>query len=82
MTSTAVVGVIGGGCMCAGIPSFAAAGSSVTVVENGEQAAAGALDRIATGLKKATEQGGLIEAVESVLAWVTTVNAPCWFGAG
>ncbi|MGW2899778.1 3-hydroxyacyl-CoA dehydrogenase NAD-binding domain-containing protein, partial [Streptomyces sp. NPDC001212] len=49
-TVPAVVGVIGGGRMGAGIAqSFAAAGSSVTVVESGAQAAAAAVDRIATG---------------------------------
>lgn len=72
----AVVGVIGGGRMGAGIAqSFAAAGSSVTVVESGVQAAAAALDRIATGLKRAAERGGLIDPAEQVLARVTTVNA-------
>lgn len=71
-----IVGVIGGGRMGAGIAqSFAAAGSSVTVVESGEQAAAAALDRIATGLKRAAERGGLNEPAEQVLARVTTVNA-------
>ncbi|MGW8764299.1 3-hydroxyacyl-CoA dehydrogenase family protein [Streptomyces sp. NPDC055815] len=72
----AVVAVIGGGRMGAGIAqSFAAAGSSVTIVESDEQAAAAALDRVATGLKRATERGGLAEPVEQVMARVATVNA-------
>ncbi|MFD5234764.1 3-hydroxyacyl-CoA dehydrogenase family protein [Streptomyces qaidamensis] len=67
-----VVGVIGGGRMGAGIAqSFAACGSSVTLVESAEQAAAAALDRVATGLKRAMERGGLSEPVERVLARVT-----------
>ncbi|QKZ23635.1 3-hydroxyacyl-CoA dehydrogenase family protein [Streptomyces chartreusis] len=76
MTSApAVVGVIGGGRMGAGIAqSFAAAGSRVTIVESGEQAAAAALDRIATGLKRAMERGVLNEPAERVLARVTMVN--------
>jgi 3-hydroxybutyryl-CoA dehydrogenase len=54
----AVVGVIGGGRMGAGIAqSFAAAGSSVVVVEHDAQAAAAALDRIAAGLRRAAERG-------------------------
>jgi 3-hydroxybutyryl-CoA dehydrogenase len=75
MTSApAVVGVIGGGRMGAGIAqSFATAGSAVTVVESSEQAAAAALDRVATGLKRAAERGALAEPAEQVLARVTTV---------
>ncbi|MCX4761802.1 3-hydroxyacyl-CoA dehydrogenase family protein [Streptomyces sp. NBC_01275] len=56
----AVVGVIGGGRMGAGIAqSFAAAGSSVVVVEHDGAAAAVALDRITAGLRRAAERGGL-----------------------
>jgi 3-hydroxybutyryl-CoA dehydrogenase len=56
----AMVGVIGGGRMGAGIAqSFAAAGSSVTVVEHDAAAAATARDRIAAGLRLAAERGGL-----------------------
>jgi 3-hydroxybutyryl-CoA dehydrogenase len=55
----AVVGVIGGGRMGAGIAqSFAAAGSSVVVVEHDDATAAVALDRIAAGLRRAAERGG------------------------
>ncbi|MFB7107735.1 3-hydroxyacyl-CoA dehydrogenase family protein [Streptomyces sp. NPDC056291] len=72
----AVVGVIGGGRMGAGIAqSFAAAGSSVTVVESGAQAAAAAVDRIATGLRRAAERGRLAEPAEQVLARVTTAES-------
>lgn len=56
----AVVGVIGGGRMGAGIAqSFAAAGSRVVVVERDGSAAAAALDRIVKGLHQATERGTL-----------------------
>lgn len=61
MTSVpAVVGVIGGGRMGAGVAqSFVAAGSAVTVVESGEEAATAALERVATGLRRAAERGAL-----------------------
>ncbi|MBK6019226.1 3-hydroxyacyl-CoA dehydrogenase family protein [Streptomyces sp. MBT53] len=75
-SAPAVVGVIGGGRMGAGIAqSFAAAGSSVTVVESGEQASAAALDRVATGLKRAAERGLLGEPPEQVLARVTMADS-------
>ncbi|TSB26763.1 3-hydroxyacyl-CoA dehydrogenase family protein [Streptomyces benahoarensis] len=71
-----VVGVIGGGRMGAGIAqSFAAAGASVTVVESDGRAAAAAVERVATGLRRAAERGKLAEAVEEVLARVTTVES-------
>jgi 3-hydroxybutyryl-CoA dehydrogenase len=69
-----IVGVIGGGTMGAGIAhSFAAAGSSVVVVESGAEAAAAALDRIAAGLKRAAERGRLTEPAEEVLGRVRAV---------
>ncbi|WP_448315889.1 3-hydroxyacyl-CoA dehydrogenase family protein [Streptomyces sp. CO7] len=72
----AVVGVIGGGRMGAGIAqSYAAAGSAVTVVESGSAAAAAALDRVATGLARAAERGRLPEPAEAVLARVSTVES-------
>jgi len=75
-SAPAVVGVIGGGRMGTGIAqSFAAAGSSVTVVESGEQASAAALDRVATGLKRAAERGLLGEPAEQVLARVTMMDS-------
>ncbi|MFC7220418.1 3-hydroxyacyl-CoA dehydrogenase family protein [Streptomyces polyrhachis] len=66
------VGVIGGGRMGAGIAqSFATAGSRVTLVESSPQAAAAALERVATGLRRAAERGSVSDAAE-VLARVRT----------
>ncbi|MGW4031556.1 3-hydroxyacyl-CoA dehydrogenase family protein [Streptomyces sp. NPDC004838] len=74
-TAPAVVGVIGGGRMGAGIAhAFAAVGSAVTVVERAEEAAA-ALDRMATGLQRAAERDGLTESPEQVLRRITTVDS-------
>jgi 3-hydroxybutyryl-CoA dehydrogenase len=80
MTTTApapaVVGVIGGGRMGAGIAqSYATAGSTVTMVENGAAAAAAALDRVALGLERAAERDRLTEPAEAVLARVSTVES-------
>ncbi len=73
--TAAVVGVIGGGRMGAGIAQvFAAAGASVTVVEQGPAAAAAARDRVALGLKRAAERGKLDGAPEDVLARVELVD--------
>lgn len=75
-SAPAVVGVIGGGRMGAGIvQSFAAIGSSVTLVESGEHAVAAALDRVATGLNRAAERGKLAEPAEHVLARVTMARS-------
>ncbi|MCW7944304.1 3-hydroxybutyryl-CoA dehydrogenase [Streptomyces hygroscopicus] len=76
MTSApAVVGVIGGGRMGAGIAqSFAAAGSSVTVVESSHGAAVAALDRVAVGLQRAAERNLLSEPAQQVLARVSTIQ--------
>ncbi|MFJ1808257.1 MULTISPECIES: 3-hydroxyacyl-CoA dehydrogenase family protein [unclassified Streptomyces] len=73
----AVVGVIGGGRMGAGIAqTFAAAGSTVVVVEHDDAAAAVALDRIAAGLQRAAERGGLGElAARDVPGRVTAVSS-------
>ncbi|MET8080979.1 3-hydroxyacyl-CoA dehydrogenase family protein [Streptomyces sp. NPDC005303] len=73
----AVVGVIGGGRMGAGIAqSFAAAGSSVAVVERDAAAAIAAHDRIAAGLRQVAERGGLDEtAARDAAARVTTVTS-------
>lgn len=63
-----VVGVIGGGRMGAGIAqSFAAAGSRVAVVERDGSAGAAALERIAKGLRQATERETLALAGPSDL---------------
>ncbi|MEU6256756.1 3-hydroxyacyl-CoA dehydrogenase family protein [Streptomyces sp. NPDC047043] len=56
----AVVGVIGGGRMGAGIAqSFAAAGSRVVVLERDGSTAAAAMERITKGLRQAAERGTL-----------------------
>ncbi|MBF6418957.1 3-hydroxyacyl-CoA dehydrogenase family protein [Nocardia farcinica] len=70
------VAVIGGGRMGAGIAQvFATLGSTVVVAEAGDRAAA--LDRIATGLRRAAERGALDgRDPETVLAAVRTVAAP------
>jgi 3-hydroxybutyryl-CoA dehydrogenase len=63
-----VVGVVGGGRMGAGIAQvFAAAGSAVTVVERDSAAGAAALERIATGLRRAAQRGKLAEEPVRVL---------------
>ncbi|MEO3755919.1 3-hydroxyacyl-CoA dehydrogenase family protein [Streptomyces sp. B6B3] len=70
----AVVGVLGAGRMGAGIAqSFAAAGSSVTVVERDADAAAEAVTRVAAGLARAAERGALRQPPEEVLGRVTTI---------
>lgn len=75
-SAPAVVGVIGGGRMGAGIAqSFAAAGSSVTVVESGERAAAAALERVATGMERAAGRGRLSEPAADALGRVSVVGS-------
>lgn len=73
----AVVGVIGGGRMGVGIAqSFAAVGSTVVVVEHDDATAAVALDRIANGLRRAAERGGLGEpAARHAPGRVTAVSS-------
>jgi 3-hydroxybutyryl-CoA dehydrogenase len=66
-----IVGVIGGGRMGAGIAQvFAAAGASVTLVERDAAAGTAAVQRVATGLRRAAERGKLAEDVAAVLARV------------
>ncbi|MFI2471363.1 3-hydroxyacyl-CoA dehydrogenase family protein [Streptomyces globisporus] len=63
------VGVIGGGRMGAGIAqSFAQAGSTVTLVDDGEQAARLAVTRITESLRRAADRGLLTEPAEAVAA--------------
>ncbi|MFI7099559.1 3-hydroxyacyl-CoA dehydrogenase family protein [Streptomyces sp. NPDC050161] len=82
-SAPAVVGVIGGGRMGAGIAqSFAAAGSSVTVVESGGEAAAAALERVAGGLRRAAERGKLTGPVEEILNRVSTADSVAGLPAG
>ena len=67
------IGVIGGGRMGAGIAqSFAAAGSSVTVVESSPEAAAAAQARMAESLRRAADRGKLAEPAEAVLSRIGT----------
>ncbi|MDX3277689.1 3-hydroxyacyl-CoA dehydrogenase family protein [Streptomyces scabiei] len=69
----AVVGVIGGGRMGAGIAqSFAAAGSAVVIVERDADATDAALARIAAGLRRA----GAEEAVPRVTAVASVTELP------
>lgn len=69
------VGVIGGGRMGSGIAqSFAAAGSAVTVVESGTEAAAVALERIGASLGRAEERGHIGEPATLVARRVTLVS--------
>lgn len=78
MTSAAParVGVIGAGRMGGGIAqSFAQAGSSVTLVDNGEQAARQALARIIDSLRRAADRGLLAEPVEAVAARITPATS-------
>ncbi|MEV5840646.1 3-hydroxyacyl-CoA dehydrogenase family protein [Streptomyces sp. NPDC051985] len=70
------VAVVGGGRMGAGIAqSFAAAGSAVTVVESGAEAAAAALERIGGSLRRAGERGHLSEPAERVAGRVSVVRS-------
>ncbi|MEV7289525.1 3-hydroxyacyl-CoA dehydrogenase family protein [Streptomyces sp. NPDC093252] len=76
-TTPRTVGVVGGGRMGAGIAqSFATAGSTVTVVENGTEAAAAALERIGASLRRAEGRGHLSESADAVLARVRAVDGP------
>ncbi|MCZ2527404.1 3-hydroxyacyl-CoA dehydrogenase family protein [Streptomyces sp. HB2AG] len=73
-TAPGTVGVVGGGRMGAGIAqSFAAVGSTVVVVESGEEAAAAALERIVSSLRRADERGRLDGSAEDVAARITAV---------
>ncbi|MFG3292113.1 3-hydroxyacyl-CoA dehydrogenase family protein [Streptomyces sp. NPDC048179] len=70
------VAVVGGGRMGAGIAqSFAAAGSAVTVVESGAEAAAAALERIGGSLRRAGERGHLSEPADRVAGRVSVVRS-------
>lgn len=70
------VGVVGGGRMGAGIAQvFATLGSTVTIAEAADQAAA--RERVATGLRRAHERGKLDgRDPEAILERVTTVGDP------
>lgn len=71
-----LVTVIGGGRMGAGIAQiFATAGSVVTIVEAGPDAAAAARDRVLAGLARAADKGSLPADPEQVFARVHTVTS-------
>ncbi|MDX3452692.1 3-hydroxyacyl-CoA dehydrogenase family protein [Streptomyces sp. ME02-8801-2C] len=70
----AVVGVIGGGRMGAGIAqSFAAAGSRVVVVERDGATAAAAMERVTKGLRQAAERGTLAGRTDFAVPDLVTV---------
>ncbi|MBB6350953.1 3-hydroxyacyl-CoA dehydrogenase family protein [Nonomuraea muscovyensis] len=70
-----VAGVIGGGRMGAGIAQvLAAAGAVVTVVESDADAAGRARERVAAGLRKAAERGGLADDPAKVLDRISFVT--------
>lgn len=72
----AVVAVIGGGRMGAGIAQvFAAAGAAVTVAESDAGTAQAAHDRVAQGLHRAARNAAWTELADAVLARVHTVTA-------
>ena len=70
------IGVIGGGLMGSGIATAAlGAGYAVTIVEQGEDAAAAARDRVAANLASAVKRGKLSEAKsDATLARLTTAS--------
>ncbi|WP_419993143.1 3-hydroxyacyl-CoA dehydrogenase family protein [Streptomyces boninensis] len=75
-SAPALVGVIGGGRMGAGIvQTFAAAGSRVTVVESDKEAATAAVERVATGLARAAERGKLAEEAGDILARIDIADS-------
>lgn len=71
-----IVGVIGGGRMGAGIAQvFAAAGSTVTIVEANQDAATAARDRVAAGLARAAEKSSLRNDPRKPLDRVSAVTS-------
>jgi 3-hydroxybutyryl-CoA dehydrogenase len=68
------VGVIGGGRMGAGIAqALLSAGSRVTVVEAGDEAAQAARQRVSTGLEETQRRGKLSGEVDEILGRLTLV---------
>ncbi|SNY48853.1 3-hydroxyacyl-CoA dehydrogenase family protein [Paractinoplanes atraurantiacus] len=75
MTVPKFVGVVGGGRMGAGITQvFAVAGAMVRLVERDPAAAAAARDRVAAGLRRASEKGLLTEPADAVLERLLIVD--------
>ena len=75
-TVPAVVAVVGGGRMGAGIAQvFATAGSTVTIAEANQDSAEAAYNRLAAGLARAAEKGGLQVDPQQVLGRVHTVTS-------
>jgi 3-hydroxybutyryl-CoA dehydrogenase len=75
-TVPAVVAVVGGGRMGAGIAQvFATAGSTVTIAEANQDSAGAAYNRLAAGLTRAAEKGGLEVDPQQVLGRVHTVTS-------
>ncbi|MFF5076780.1 3-hydroxyacyl-CoA dehydrogenase family protein [Actinoplanes sp. NPDC000266] len=78
-----LVGVVGGGRMGAGIAQvFAVAGAAVSLVERDPAAAAAARDRVAAGLRRASEKGLLTEPEDAVLERLVLVDDVAALGSG
>ncbi|XVV09318.1 3-hydroxyacyl-CoA dehydrogenase family protein [Actinoplanes sp. CA-131856] len=78
-----LVGVVGGGRMGAGIAQvFAVAGATVSLVERDPAAATAARDRMAAGLRRASEKGMLSEPEDAVLERVVLLDDVAALGAG
>ncbi|HEY0639551.1 MAG TPA: 3-hydroxyacyl-CoA dehydrogenase family protein [Pseudonocardiaceae bacterium] len=83
MSGVDATGVIGGGRMGAGIAqALATIGATVTVVEGTPALADAALERVASGLRKADAKGVLTEPVQDVLARVRVTTAVADLPAG
>jgi 3-hydroxybutyryl-CoA dehydrogenase len=73
----AVVAVIGGGRMGAGIArEFAVAGADVMIVEADETAAQAATKRVLQGLRRADEKGQLKHPQSDIIGRIHTITAP------
>jgi 3-hydroxybutyryl-CoA dehydrogenase len=76
MSVPAVVAVVGGGRMGAGIAQvFAVAGAEVTIAEADGASAAAAVERVAQGLHRAAEKGKLDASPADVLRRLSTVTS-------
>ena len=76
MSVPAVVAVVGGGRMGAGIAQvFAVAGAEVTIAEADDSSAAAAVERVEQGLHRAAEKGKLDASPAEVLRRLSTVTS-------